>query len=93
MEELEQCFHTNKQNIIPDIICLSKALTGGVLPMALTITTEEIYSKFYDKNNIKTFLHGHSYTANPLACAAAIASLKLFNKNKALEKINNKYYK
>lgn len=80
-------FSYEQTEIIPDIICLSKALTGGALPMALTITTEDIYKEFLDSKNKKTFLHGHSYTANPLACAAAIASLEIFEEIDVLEKI------
>jgi adenosylmethionine-8-amino-7-oxononanoate aminotransferase len=65
------------ETCVPDIICLSKGLTGGFLPLALTITTQKIYNAFLDDKLSKAFLHGHSYTANPLGCAAAIASLNL----------------
>ena len=61
----------------PDIICLSKGLTGGFLPMAATVCREPIYEAFLDANFDKAFAHGHSYTANPLGCAAALASLDL----------------
>lgn len=61
----------------PDILCLSKGLTGGYLPMGLTITTEGIQAAFQDPDILKTFFHGHSFTANPLACAVAKASLDL----------------
>ena len=64
----------------PDIICLSKGLTGGVLPMGLTIATQEIFNGFLSDDKIKALLHGHSFTANPLACAAACASLDLLEK-------------
>ena len=65
--------------VAPDLLCLSKGLTGGVLPLSLTWATEEIYSCFWaDYSEGKAFLHGHSYTANPLACAVACASLALF---------------
>lgn len=63
---------------LPDIICLSKGITGGYLPLAITASTEQVYQAFYDdyeKN--KTFFHGHSYTANALACAVAVATLKM----------------
>ncbi len=80
-------FAYEQTEIVPDIICLSKALTGGALPMALTITSENIYKEFLDNNGKKTFLHGHSYTANPLACAAAIASLEIFEEIDVLGKI------
>lgn len=82
MFSYEQC------DFVPDIICLSKALTGGFLPMALTITKEYIYQEFYNNNIDKAFLHGHSYTANPLACIAGVKSLELFEKYNVLDKIN-----
>lgn len=71
----------------PDIICLSKALTGGYLPLGATVASEEIYQAFYDDDRAKTFFHGHSMTANPLACAVACASLELFEREKCLEKV------
>ena len=61
----------------PDIICLSKGITGGFLPLGLTVASQKIYDAFYDEDKMKTFFHGHSYTANPLACAASIASLDI----------------
>lgn len=61
----------------PDFICLSKGITGGFLPLALTVTTEEVYAAFLSDSAHDAFAHGHSYTANPLACAAAIASFEL----------------
>lgn len=61
----------------PDIVCLSKGLTGGSLPLALTVCREEIYERFLSSERIRAFLHGHTYTANPLGCAAALASLDL----------------
>ncbi len=71
----DQCMHR------PDLICLSKGITGGFLPMGVTICTEAIYKAFWlrddAKGRMRTFLHGHSYTANPMACAAAVASLDL----------------
>jgi adenosylmethionine---8-amino-7-oxononanoate aminotransferase len=71
----------------PDILCLSKGLTGGFLPLSLTITTKKIYNAFLHDDFMKSFIHGHSYTANPLGCAAGIASLGLFTEEKTLEKI------
>ena len=65
--------------VTPDIICLSKALTGGYLPLGATATTEAVYDAFLSDDRTKTFFHGHSFTANPLACAVAIASLELFH--------------
>ncbi|MEI8278364.1 MAG: adenosylmethionine--8-amino-7-oxononanoate transaminase [Bacteroidota bacterium] len=61
----------------PDIVCLSKGLTGGTLPLGVTACTQQIYDAFYDLDRTKTLYHGHSFTANPLACAAALASLDL----------------
>ncbi|MBD2462323.1 adenosylmethionine--8-amino-7-oxononanoate transaminase [Oscillatoria sp. FACHB-1407] len=70
-----------KAGVTPDIICLSKGLTGGSLPLALTVCTEQIYNAFYSDDPMHTFYHGHSYTANPLGCAAAIASWQLMHEN------------
>ena len=70
-----------------DIICLSKGITGGFLPFAATTCTQEIYDAFLSDERSKMFLHGHSYTANPLGCAAAIASLEVFDTENTFEKI------
>lgn len=75
-------------NFVPDIICLSKGLTGGFLPLALTVTTEKIFEAFWGNNMQVAFTHSHSYTANPLGCAAAIASLELLVKSRTIENIN-----
>jgi len=69
----------------PDIMALSKGITNGYLPLAATLVTEEVYSAFLG-DYTKTFYHGHSYTGNPLACAAALANLEIFDKDKTLEK-------
>ena len=70
-------------NIEPDFLCISKGITGGYLPLSATLTTDKIYREFYaDYELKKTFYHGHTYTANPIACAAALASLALFNQEK-----------
>jgi len=66
----------------PDILCLSKGLTGGFLPLSLTVTTNEIYKNFLSSKKEKALLHGHSFTGNPLSCSAALANIKLFKKNK-----------
>jgi adenosylmethionine-8-amino-7-oxononanoate aminotransferase len=71
----------------PDIICLSKALTAGYLPMGVTAATEDIYEAFLSDDRLKTFFHGHSYTANPLGCAVALASLELFRTEGVLERV------
>lgn len=72
----------------PDIICLSKGLTGGTLPLGVTACTDTIYQAFHSEDKLKTFFHGHSFTANPLACAAALASLELLQQPSCLEQIN-----
>jgi adenosylmethionine-8-amino-7-oxononanoate aminotransferase len=87
-------FACEHAGISPDIICLSKALTAGYLPFGVTVAKEKIYEAFYDDDRLKTFFHGHSYCANPLACAVAIANLELFEKNRTMERIafiNNKF--
>lgn len=78
----------------PDFICLSKGLTGGFLPLGLTACTENIFKAFHSDDRAKTFFHGHSYTANPLACAAALASLDLVLKKdfmKSIRRINSRH--
>jgi adenosylmethionine-8-amino-7-oxononanoate aminotransferase len=62
---------------IPDMMCLSKALTGGTIPMAITTFTQEIFDAFYDDDINKALFHGHTFTANPTGCAAALASFEL----------------
>jgi adenosylmethionine-8-amino-7-oxononanoate aminotransferase len=71
----------------PDIICMSKGLTGGVIPLGATACPQFIYDAFLSDDKTKTFFHGHSYTANPTACSAALASLDLFDKPEAFENI------
>jgi adenosylmethionine-8-amino-7-oxononanoate aminotransferase len=73
--------------ISPDLICLSKGLTGGFLPLAATVATSPIYESFGSADRSRTFFHGHSYTANPLGCAAAIASLQIFESEPVFERI------
>lgn len=80
-------FACEHAGITPDMICLSKGLTGGFLPMGVTVATEAIYEAFLSKDRLKTFFHGHSFTANPLACAVALASLRVFNEEPVLERI------
>ncbi|HKA34701.1 MAG TPA: aminotransferase class III-fold pyridoxal phosphate-dependent enzyme, partial [Candidatus Binatia bacterium] len=75
----------------PDILCLAKGITGGYLPLAATLATEEIFSAFLGEyREFKSFFHGHTYTGNPLGCAAALASLKLFESEKILERMQPK---
>ena len=72
--------------ITPDFVCLSKGLTGGYLPMSVTLTSDKIYNAFYDDDIKKGFLHSHSYTGNPLACSAALGTLSIFESDKVLKK-------
>ncbi|MBU0788981.1 MAG: aminotransferase class III-fold pyridoxal phosphate-dependent enzyme, partial [Gammaproteobacteria bacterium] len=75
-----QLFACDHANITPDFICLSKGITGGTLPLAVTLTNERVYEAFYDDYATgKAFLHSHSYTGNPLACAAALGTLAVFD--------------
>jgi adenosylmethionine-8-amino-7-oxononanoate aminotransferase len=84
-------FACDHERVTPDILCIAKGITGGYLPLAATLTTEEIYRGFLGKyREFRTFFHGHTYTGNPLACAAAIASINLFKKEKTLAKLKNK---
>ena len=78
-------FACEHANISPDFMTLSKGLTGGYLPLSVVMTTEDVYQAFYcDYNEHKAFLHSHSYTGNPLACAAALATLEIFETNDIL---------
>lgn len=79
-------FACEQADITPDFLILSKGLTGGYLPLSVVMTTEPIYGTFYcDYNPHRSFLHSHSYTGNALACAAANATLDLFETNNAIE--------
>jgi adenosylmethionine---8-amino-7-oxononanoate aminotransferase len=80
-------FACEHAEISPDIMCLSKALTAGYLPLGATVTTCAIYEAFLSEDRGKTFFHGHSYTANPLACAVALASLDLFREEGTLARV------
>lgn len=82
-----KCFAIEHAGVSPDFLCLSKGITGGCLPLAATVTSEEIYSAFLSSELRHAFLHGHSYTANPIACAAAIASWKLLHEPESQERI------
>ena len=73
-------------NVTPDILCLAKGITGGYLPLAATLTSEEVFSAFLGEyQEFKTFFHGHTYTGNPLGCAAAIANLEIFVREGVVE--------
>jgi adenosylmethionine---8-amino-7-oxononanoate aminotransferase len=77
--------------VTPDILCLAKGITGGYLPLAATLTTEEIFSVFLGEyREFKTFFHGHTYTGNPLGCAVALASLELFERDRIVEQMQPK---
>lgn len=76
-----ETFACERAGAEPDIICLAKGITGGFLPLSVTVCNEEVYSSFYSDDPLKTFWHGHSYTANPLGCAAGLASMNLLEDN------------
>ena len=81
-------FACEKESVSPDIMILSKGLTGGYLPLAATLATDEIYDAFLGTPWAgRTFYHGHTYTGNPLACAAALASLSLIDQNDVLSNV------
>jgi adenosylmethionine-8-amino-7-oxononanoate aminotransferase len=82
-------FACEHAGITPDVICLSKALTAGYLPLGVTAATDAVYDAFLSQDRTKTFFHGHSSTANPLACAVAIASLDLFHETQALDQVRH----
>jgi adenosylmethionine-8-amino-7-oxononanoate aminotransferase len=82
----KKMFACEAEDVEPDILCLAKGITGGYLPLAATLTSQEIFDAFLGgAAEHKTFYHGHTYTGNALACAAAIASLELFEENKVIE--------
>ena len=79
-------FACEQANITPDFMCLSKGLTAGYLPLCAVLTHEQIYQAFYDDyDTLRGFLHSHSYTGNPLACAAALATLDIFEQDNVIE--------
>lgn len=82
-------FACQHENVIPDFLCLAKGLTGGYLPMAATLTTAKVYDAFLGAPD-RAFYYGHSYTANPLGCAAALASLEIFESERTLETLQPK---
>ena len=84
-------FACQHEGISPDFLCLAKGMTGGYLPLAATLTTQKIYEGFlFDYKSQKTFFHGHTYTGNPLSCAAALANLDIFQKERTLAKLGPK---
>jgi adenosylmethionine---8-amino-7-oxononanoate aminotransferase len=80
-------FASEYTNQKPDIICLSKGLTAGTMALGVTACSSKIYDAFVSNNVYKTFFHGHSFTANPLACTAALASLELFDNNQTMKQV------
>ncbi len=78
-------FACEQAAIKPDFICLSKGITGGYLPLSVTLCTDDIYQAFYDDSAARGFLHSHSYTGNPLACSAALATLDIFDNEQVLQ--------
>jgi adenosylmethionine---8-amino-7-oxononanoate aminotransferase len=81
-------FACEHEGVAPDLLCLAKGITGGYLPLAATLTSEEVYRGFLgEPEEQRTFFHGHTYTGNPLACAAALASLDVFEQERTLERL------
>ncbi len=84
-------FACEQESVAPDLMCLAKGISGGYLPLAATLATEEIYAAFLGQYEHKlTFFHGHTYTGNPLACAAGLASLDIFERDHVLERLQPK---
>jgi adenosylmethionine---8-amino-7-oxononanoate aminotransferase len=81
-------FACEHEGVAPDLLCLAKGITGGYLPLAATLATERIYEGFLGEfEELRTFFHGHTYTGNPLACAAALATLDVFEEERTLERL------
>jgi adenosylmethionine-8-amino-7-oxononanoate aminotransferase len=84
-------FACEHEGVAPDFMCLAKGITGGYMPLAATLTTERIYEGFLGEfEEFRTFFHGHTYTGNPLACAAAIANLNVFEQESTIERLQGK---
>jgi len=84
-------FACQHEGVFPDFLCLAKGITGGYLPLAATLTTQKVYRGFlFDYQKQKTFFHGHTYTGNPLACAAALANLEILKKERTLARLGPK---
>jgi adenosylmethionine-8-amino-7-oxononanoate aminotransferase len=80
-------FACERAGIVPDFMCIAKGLTGGFLPLAATLTTDRVHDAFTGADRARAFFHGHSYTANPIACAAANANLQIFDTEPVFERI------
>jgi adenosylmethionine---8-amino-7-oxononanoate aminotransferase len=84
-------FACEHEDVTPDLMCVAKGLTGGYLPLAATLTSERMYEGFLGRHEqFRTFFHGHTYTGNPLACAAALATLRIFDQERTLERLQPK---
>ena len=84
-------FACEHEDVSPDLLCVGKGITGGYLPLAATLATERIYDGFLGRpEDLRTFFHGHTYTGNPLACAAGIATLELFDREQTLDRLQPK---
>jgi adenosylmethionine---8-amino-7-oxononanoate aminotransferase len=84
-------FACQQENVAPDLMCIGKGLTNGYLPLAVTLATEDIYNAFLGTvDELKTFFHGHTFTGNPLGCAAALASLDVFESQQVLDFLPDK---
>ncbi|MEA2193478.1 MAG: adenosylmethionine---8-amino-7-oxononanoate aminotransferase [Solirubrobacteraceae bacterium] len=84
-------FACEQEDVAPDLMCVAKGLTGGYLPLAATLATEQIYEAFLGEHaELKTFFHGHTYTGNPLACAAALATLEIFRQEDTIAALQPK---
>ncbi|MCO6061588.1 aminotransferase class III-fold pyridoxal phosphate-dependent enzyme, partial [Pseudomonas sp. MOB-449] len=78
-------FACNHEDVQPDIMCLGKAITGGYLPLAATLTSKKIYNAFLsDSHGVNTFFHGHTYTGNQIVCTVALENIRLYEKRKLL---------
>jgi adenosylmethionine-8-amino-7-oxononanoate aminotransferase len=80
-------FACEHAGVVPDLMCVSKGLTGGFLPLAATLASEDVYAQFLSEERGRAFFHGHSYTGNPIACAAALASLRLLEQERSLARV------
>jgi adenosylmethionine---8-amino-7-oxononanoate aminotransferase len=81
-------FACEQEGVAPDLMCVAKGITGGYMPLAATLTTEAVYGAFLGEHHeYRTFFHGHTYTGNPLACAAALATLDVFESERTLERL------
>ena len=84
-------FACDHEGVAPDLLCLAKGITGGYLPLAATLASEDIYEGFLGEHEeFRTFFHGHTYTGNPLACAAALATLDVFREERTIERLQPK---